>query len=144
MLVLMDKSVEDGKHSETEPKNGKERIKEEFNSGTEAEPPTKCGICGDPHYYRDCNYVVINSKVSMCFKVLYITITGNNLRYHCRLQLGFNLFYLNWVKSKKDFPGKTMLYYSVLNYFISKESNYLNFYRNFLKFSTPNQLYPTI
>lgn len=60
MLVLMDNSLEDGKNPETEPK-----IKKEFDSETEA--ATKCGICGDPHYYRDCNYVVINSKVSMCF-----------------------------------------------------------------------------
>lgn len=67
MLVLMDNSLEDGKKPETEPKIV-EMIKKEFNSGTEAElPATKCGICGDPHYYRDCNYVVINSKVSMCF-----------------------------------------------------------------------------
>lgn len=25
--------------------------------------PTKCGICGDPHFYRDCKYVIINTKV---------------------------------------------------------------------------------
>lgn len=24
----------------------------------------KCGICGDPHFYRDCNYVVITAMVS--------------------------------------------------------------------------------
>ncbi|KAH1024532.1 PR domain zinc finger protein 15 isoform X1 [Dendroctonus ponderosae] len=35
--------------------------KEESDKGSVL--PTKCGICGDPHFYRDCKYVIINTKV---------------------------------------------------------------------------------
>ncbi|ERL93188.1 hypothetical protein D910_10485 [Dendroctonus ponderosae] len=39
--------------------------KEESDKGSVL--PTKCGICGDPHFYRDCKYLISALKITCLF-----------------------------------------------------------------------------